>query len=102
MDCIVSVDLSPLHLFLLDVHFFSERGSAGLVKPLHYMTSRDRIPLLGLERKIEVEFYDNSNATFFADTCSYVLKVPTVHTTIEEFQVKLFDASDNYLGDGSV
>ena len=66
------------------------------------MTSRDRIPPLGLERKIEVEFYDNSNPTFFADTCSYVLKVPTVHTTIEEFQVKLFDASDNYLGHGSV
>lgn len=80
----------------------TEHGSAGLAKFLHYMTSRDRIPPLGLEHKIEVEYFDNSNATFFADTCSFVLKVPTVHTTIEDFQEKLYEACDNYLGHGLV
>ena len=73
-----------------------------MVKFLQYITSRDRIPPLGLECKIEVDFFDSNNPTFFADTCSYVLRVLRVHTSIDAFQAKLFEASDKYLGLGAL
>ena len=51
-----------------------------------YTMSLDKIPPLGLSRKVEVEFSKNSNTTFFAESCSYVLKVPNVHGCFEDFQ----------------
>ena len=80
----------------------SEQGSIGLSKFLHFMTSLDRIPPLGLKRKIEVEFATSTNPTFFAETCGFVLRVPTVHKTFESFEDKFLEATENYLGYGSV
>ena len=65
------------------------------------MTSLKKIPPLGLKRKIEVEFCDD-NPMFFAETCTYVLKVPTVHTVFEVFEAKFLEATENYLGYGAV
>ena len=56
------------------------------------MTSLDRIPPLGLDKKVEV----------FADTCSFFLRVPTMHKGFKEFKAKLFDACDNFLGHGAL
>ena len=66
------------------------------------MTSLDRIPPQGLKRKIEVEFPFGTNPTFFAETCGFVLRVPTVHETFEAFEVKFLEATENYLGYGSI
>lgn len=68
----------------------SEQGNIGLSKFLHFMTSLGRIPPLGLKRKIEVEFSNSTSPTFFAETCGFVLRVPTVHETFETFQEKFF------------
>ena len=80
----------------------SEQGSAGLEKFFRYMTSLDKVPPLGLSRKVEVEFSNNSNQVFFAETCSMVLKVPTVHKSFEDFQEKFLEACENYIGYGSI
>ena len=82
--------------------FFSEQGSAGLEKFFRFTTSLDKIPPLGLSRKVEVEFSNNSNTTFFAETCSCVLKMPTVHGYFEDFQERFLGACNNYLGYGSI
>ena len=66
------------------------------------MTSLDVIPPLGLEKKIEVEFHDDDNPNFFADTCSFILRIPTVHKEIEDFMKKLSEAGESYLGHGSL
>lgn len=66
------------------------------------MTSLDRIPPLALKREIEVEFSISSNPTFFAETCGFVLRVPTVHETFETFEDKFLEATENYLGYGSI
>lgn len=93
------------HCVLLCVFLFYcvlEQGSIGPSKFLHFMTSLDRIPPLGLKRKIEVEFSINTNPTFFAETCGFVLRVPTVHETFEAFEDKLLEATENYLGYDSI
>ena len=56
----------------------SEQGHAGLEKFFCYAISLDRIPPLGLSRKVEVEFSINRNPASFAETCNMVSKVPTV------------------------
>jgi hypothetical protein len=66
------------------------------------MTSLDRIPPLGLDKKVEVEFFEDNNPNFFADTCSFFLRVPTMHKGFKEFKAKLFDACDNFLGHGAL
>lgn len=80
----------------------SEQGNIGLSKFLHFMTSLGRIPPLGLKRKIEVEFSNSTSPTFFAETCGFVLRVPTVHETFETFQEKFLEATENYLGYGCI
>ena len=81
----------------------SEEGSAGLEKFFRSVTSMDKVPPLGLSRKVEVEFFNNSNRAFFAETCcSMVLKVPTVHRHFEDFQEKFLEACENYVGYGSI
>lgn len=67
-----------------------------------YVTSLDKVPPLDLSRKVEVEFSNNSNQAFFAETCSMVLKVPTVHKSFEDFQEKFLEACENYIGYGSI
>ena len=59
------------------------------------------MPPLGLNSKIEVEL-SNNNPTFFAETCCFVLRVPTVHKTFESFQETFLEATHNYLGYGSI
>ena len=53
------------------------------------MTSLDRISPLGLDKNVEVEFLQDENPNFFADTCSLFLRVPTMHKTITQFKEKL-------------
>jgi len=48
------------------------------------MTALNRIPPLGLERKIEVEF-DDYASSFFAETCGFILRLPTIHETFDLF-----------------
>lgn len=83
------------------ITIFSEQGPSGLEKFLQFMTSLGKLPPLGLRRKIEVEFCGD-NAMFFAETCAYVLRVPTVHTVYDDFYAKFLEASENYLGYGAV
>lgn len=92
-------DCSHIFIFMFPL---SEQGSAGLDKFFRYVTSLDKVPPLGLSRKVEVEFSNNSNQAFFAETCSMVLKVPTVHKSFEDFQEKLLEACKNYIGYGSI
>lgn len=61
------------------------------------MTGLNRIPPLGLERKIEVEI-DDYVSSFFAETCSFLLRVPTVHETFDLFMFKLLEAVENSTG----
>lgn len=69
-------------------------------KFLHYMTSLDRIPPLGLPHSIDVEFEDSEN--FFAETCTLVLRVPKVHKEFADFKRKFMEACDNSLGFGCI
>ncbi len=82
--------------------YFLDNGSSGLGRFLHYMTSLDRIPPLGLEKKVEIDFCKDNNPNFFADTCSFFLRVPTVHKSIKDFKEKLLEACDNFLGHGAL
>lgn len=59
------------------------------------MTALDEIPPLGLPQKIFVEFTEGSQRTFFAETCTFVLRVPTVHKEFREFKEKFLEASQN-------
>lgn len=61
------------------------------------VTSLDKVPPLGLSRKVEVEFSNNSNQAFFAETCSMVLKVPTLHGSLEVFQETFLEVCDRPL-----
>ena len=92
-------DCSHVFIFMFPL---SEQGSAGLEKFFRYVTSLDKVPPLGLSRKVEVGFSNNSNQAFFAETCSMVLKVPTVHKSFEDFQEKFLEACENYIGYGSI
>lgn len=74
-----------------------EQGSAGLENFFRYVTSLDKVPPLGLSRKVEVEFSNNSNQAYFAETCSTVLKVPTLHGSLEDFQETFLEACDRPL-----
>ena len=88
-------DCSHVFIFMFPL---SEQGSAGLEKFFRL----DKVPPLGLNRKVEVELSNNSNQVFFAETCSMVLKVPTVHKSFEDFQEKFLEACENYIGYGSI
>ena len=80
---------------------FSGEGSNGLKNLLHFMTGCDSIPPLGLSKKIDLEFVDDSNS-FFAETCTLVLRVPKGHTSFESFMEKIMEARLNPSGFGSV
>ena len=94
--------ISNTSLYVALFYCVSEQGSTGLSKFLHFMTSLDRIPPLGLKRKVEVEFSISTNPTFFAETCGFVLRVPTVHETFQRFEDKFLETTENYLGYGSI
>ena len=66
------------------------------------MTSLNRIPPLGITGSIEIEFEESDHQWFFAETCTFVLRVPTVHTTFKTFQEKFLEACVNHKGFGSV
>jgi hypothetical protein len=78
-----------------------EQGSSGLKKLLLYMTSLDRIPPLGMRRKIAVEFVAENRRTFFAETCLLNLQVPTIHCTYHEFKKAFHQAVEHNTGFGS-
>ena len=100
--CLLFMRHATGNLYYIEICYFLEHGSIGLEKLLHYMTSLDRIPPLGLDKNVEVEFLQDENPNFFADTYSLFLRVPTMHKTIKQFKEKLFDACDNYLGHGAL
>ena len=71
-----------------------------LQKLLHFMTGLSKIPPLGMQQKIELDF-DSYSHSFFAETCSYVLRVPTSHETFETFLQRVYEACENCHGFGS-
>ena len=77
----------------------TEEGSHGLSKLLHFMTGLSQIPPLGLKQPIKVEFTAHSTS-FFAETCTYVLRVPNGHASFDSFMEKIREACDNRLGFG--
>lgn len=95
-----------VELFMININltfslsFFKEQGSKGMHKFLQYMTSLDRIPPLGLEHSIDLEFYEGEN--FFAETCTLVLRVPTIYDEFDDFKKKFLEACDNSLGFGCI
>jgi len=78
-----------------------EEGSSGLQRFLHFMTGLSKIPPLGLEKNIDIEF-DMSSKSFFAETCGTVLRVPASHQNFETFYGKILEACDHNSGFGSV
>ena len=78
----------------------AEQGSDGLKKLFQYMTGLTRIPPLGLGKKIELEF-DGYASSFFAETCGFVVRVPTLHPNFDSFMDKLLEAAENNTGFGS-
>jgi len=48
--------------------------------------------------KIFLEFTEGSQRTLFAETCTFVLRVPTVHKEFGEFKEKFLEASQNPMG----
>jgi len=65
------------------------------------MTGLSKIPPLGLEKKIEIEFYVSSKS-FFAQTCGSVLRVPVSHPHFETFYGKILEACEHNSGFGSI
>ena len=55
-----------------------EQGVNGLRKLLHFMTSFEKIPPLGLPSNIDIEFDETCQQSFFAETCTFVLR-PRTH-----------------------
>ena len=80
---------------------FAEEGSSGLQRFLYFMTGLSKIPPLGLEKNIDIEF-DMSSKLFFAKTCGSVLRVPASHQNFETFYEKILKACDHNSGFGSV
>ena len=77
---------------------FAVDGPAGMKRLLMFMTSLDEIPPLGLKEKIQLEF--TSMPTFFAETCSFVLRVPNCYTTYEAFKKRFDEACEQNVGFG--
>ena len=75
----------------------TEDGSHGLSKLLQFMTGLSQIPPLGLQQPIQLEFTAKS-MSFFAETCTYVLRVPNGHASFDSFMEKIREACDNSLG----
>lgn len=65
------------------------------------MVSVTKIPPLGLEKEIELQF-DDSASSFFAETCGLVLRVPTIHDSFQAFMEKLLEAVENNTGFGNI
>jgi len=61
------------------------------------MTGLSQIPPLGLQQPIQLEFTAQS-MSFFAETCTYVLRVPNGHASFDSFMEKIREACDNRLG----
>ena len=62
------------------------------------MTGLDDVPPLGLPQKIFVAFSQGTETTFFAETCTLVLRVPTDYTDFADFNEKFLEASKNATG----
>ena len=65
------------------------------------MTGLSKIPPLGLEKKIEMEF-DMSSKSFFAETWGSVLRAPAFHKNFETFYEKMLEACEHNSGFGSI
>jgi len=55
------------------------------------MKGLSKIPPLGLEKKIEIEF-NVSSKSFFAETCGSVLRVPVSHQNFKTFYGKILES----------
>ena len=88
---------------VFEYHFLAEEGTCGVNKLLQFMTALDAFLPLGLPQKIAVQFIESSRqATFFAETCALVFRVPTVHTNYDDFKLKFKEACQNRTGFGCI
>lgn len=83
-------------------YFFTEQGSLGLKKFLHYLTGLDCLPPLGIQQEIDVEYIEGDRVSFFAETCMMNLRVPTTHNSFADFNKMFQLAVENYAGFGSI
>lgn len=90
--------LQCIDLSIIIIIFLADQGTNGLRSLLQFMTALDEIPPLGLPQKIFVEFTEGSQRTFFAETCTFVLRVSTVHKEFREFKEKFLEASQSPTG----
>lgn len=61
-------------------------GAKGLKKFLTFLTGLEEVPPLGFSKKIEVRYLKDRTQTLYAETCTMVLKLPTVHTEYSLFK----------------
>ena len=66
----------------------SDMGAKGLKKFLTFLTGLEEVPPLGFSKKIEVRYLKDRTQTLYAETCTMVLKLPTVHTEYSLFKGK--------------
>lgn len=63
-------------------------GAKGLKKFLTFLTGLEEVPPLGFSKKIEIRYLKDRTQTLYAETCTMVLKLPTVHTEYSLFQAQ--------------
>ena len=66
----------------------SDMGAEGLKKFLTFLTGLEEVPPLGFSKKIEVKYLKDRTQTLYAETCTMVLKLPTVHTEYSLFKAQ--------------
>lgn len=66
------------------------------------MTGTEEVPPLGMLEKIEAVFVKENQPFFFAETCMFELKVPTVHEVLQDFKAAFMEACANNEGFGSI
>ncbi|XP_067046925.1 uncharacterized protein [Acropora muricata] len=65
-----------------------DMGAKGLKKFLTFLTGLEEVPPLGFSKKIEVRYLKDRTQTLYAETCTMVLKLPTVHTEYSLFKAQ--------------
>ena len=87
------------YLFL----YFVAGSKTDLHHFLQFLTGLDRIPPLGLETFLTIIYKEDQSKTMHAETCAYILSVPTAHATYEEFKhYFLLACREAYIGFGLV
>lgn len=55
-----------------------------------------------MQQKIKAVFINRDNPKFFAETCMYELKIPTVHDALENLKAAFMEACAHSRGFGAV